>query len=126
VAETSTAPDPKLRTDPPPKRSVAETKEQGSFANYLLLQNSEGRKIPWVWHKTNMASTATPGTPDFWVGVTGLGMWIEFKKDYTHHLTPAQEEFRLCCEAQNIQMHVVYSAHEAIQLFEKACLFNLL
>jgi hypothetical protein len=58
----------------------------------LLLQNSKGRKIPFVWHAT--------GTPDFWAGVNRHGMWIEFKRGYSRHLTREQKEFRLSCEAQ--------------------------
>jgi hypothetical protein len=116
----SSAPDPKLRISPPPKRDVPERKEQADFANYLLLQNSQGRKIPFVWHATHTSSKATPGTPDFWVGINRRNMWIEFKRDYGCDLTPEQEEFRLCCEAQGIEMYVVYSAGEAIKLVEDA------
>jgi hypothetical protein len=52
-----------------PKTGTAERKEQASFANWLLLQNSKGRKIPFSWHPTNARSKATPGTPDFFVGI---------------------------------------------------------
>jgi hypothetical protein len=116
----STAPDPKLRIHPPGKRDVAERKEQADFANWLLLQNSKGRMLPFCWHATHTRSKASPGTPDFWVGVNRRSMWIEFKKDYGCDLTPEQEEFRLRCEAQCIEMHVVYSCGEAIQLVEDA------
>lgn len=116
----STAPDPKLRIHPPGKSDIPERKQQADFANYLLLQNSKGRKIPFSWHATNARSKATPGTPDFWVGVNWRGMWIEFKKDYSCDLSPEQEEFRLCCQAQGIEMHVVYSCSEAITLIEEA------
>jgi hypothetical protein len=34
---------PKLNRHPSPKRSVAERKEQGAFASWLLLQNSNGQ-----------------------------------------------------------------------------------
>ena len=47
-------------------------------------------------------------------------MWIEFKKDYSCDLSDEQEEFRQCCEAQCVEMHVVYSAGEAIELVEEA------
>jgi|SRR5215469_576905 len=117
---TSTAPDPKLRIHPPGKRDVAERKEQADFANYLLLQNSKGRRIPFSWHATHTRSKATPGTPDFWVGINRRSMWIEFKKDYSCDLSDEQEEFRQCCEAQCVEMHVVYSAGEAIELVEEA------
>jgi len=60
------------------KRDADERREQGEFANWLLLQNSQGRKIPFVWHATHTRSKATPGTPDFWVGINGRSLWIEF------------------------------------------------
>lgn len=125
-AKDSTAPDPKLEVHPPAKRSTAERKEQGQFANWLLLQNSEGKMIPWCWHATHKPSTASPGVPDFWVGVAH-GIWLEFKRDYTCDLSDEQELFRQRCEAQGIEMRVVYSAHEAIQLVqERLSLFDLL
>jgi hypothetical protein len=126
----STAPDPKLEVHPSAKRSSAEKKEQAQFANYLLLKNSEGWRIPFCWHATHTASKATPGTPDFWVGINGHSMWIEFKRDYSCSLSPAQEEFRLGCEAQRCEWHIVYSAGEAILLVQQAArendLYNLL
>jgi hypothetical protein len=106
--------------DPSRKSSAAERKEQATFASWLLLQNSNGRKIPFVWHATHKPSKATPGTPDFWVGVNARSLWIEFKRDNSCKLTPEQEEFRLACEAQRIEWHVVYSAAEAIELVRKA------
>jgi hypothetical protein len=86
----------------------------------LQLQNSRGRKIPFCWHATDTRSKATPGTPDFRVGVAGRGMWIEFKRDDSCALTPEQEQFRLACEAQHIEWHLVYSAAEAIAIVQKA------
>jgi hypothetical protein len=123
----STAPDPTLDPHPPPKRNTAERKEQAQFANWLLLQNSNGKLIPWCWHATHKPSTASPGVPDFWVGVNARGLWIEFKRDYSCKLSEEQEEFRQKCEAQQIEMRVVYSAFEAIQLVQAAfSLFDLL
>jgi hypothetical protein len=72
--------------------------------------------IPFVWHATHSRSKATPGTPDFFVGVSGHAMWIEFKRDRSCHLTQEQEAFRLASEAQHIEHYVVYSAGEAIEL----------
>src|SRR6516165_2444613 len=60
------------------KRPADERREQADFANWLLLQNSQGRKIPFVWHATHTRSKATPGTPDFYVGINGRSLWIEF------------------------------------------------
>jgi hypothetical protein len=105
---------------PSPKTGTAEKKEQGTFASWLLLQNSKGRKIPFSWHATNSRSKATPGTPDFWLGINGCSMWIEFKREHSCRLSPEQEEFRLACEVQRVEHYVVYSAHEAIETVEKA------
>jgi hypothetical protein len=55
----------------------------------------------------------------FLLGINGRGIWLEFKRDYSCELSPEQEEFRVCCAYQNIEWHVVYSAHEAIQIVEK-------
>jgi hypothetical protein len=118
--EASTAPDPKLDPHPPVKSGGSEKKEQNSFANYLIERNERGAKIPWVWHAMHKASRATPGTPDFWVGINGHGIFFEFKRDYSCELTPPQETFRLYCEAQGIEHHVVYSAFEAIKWVEQA------
>ena len=60
------------------KRDADERREQGDFANWLLLQNSQGRKIPFSLHATHTRSRATPGTPDFYVGINGRSLWIEF------------------------------------------------
>lgn len=116
----SSAPDPKQEVHPEAKRDTAERKEQADFANWLLLQNSKGRMIPFCWHATHTRSKASPGTPDFWVGINWHSMWIEFKRDYSCDLSPEQEEFRQRCEAQCIEMHVVYSCGEAIRLVEEA------
>jgi hypothetical protein len=129
-ARFSTAPDPKLEVHPSAKRSTAERKEQAQFANWLLLKKSEGWKMPICWHATHTASKATPGTPDFWVGINGHSMWIEFKRDYSCDLSPDQELFRQGCEAQRCEWHIVYSAGEAILLVQRAAaendLYNLL
>lgn len=123
----STAPDSELEVHPPAKRSVAERKEQGQFANWLLLQNSNGKMIPWCWHATHKASTASPGVPDFWIGVNSHGLWLEFKRDYGCPLSDEQELFRKRCEMQGIEMRVVYSAFEAIKLVqERMSLFDIL
>jgi hypothetical protein len=104
---------------PPTKTDSSEKKEQGSFANWILLQNSKGRDIPFSWHATNSRSKATPGTPDFWVGVQG-GIWIEFKRDYSCVLSEAQEEFQKKCHRRGVPFFVVYSAFEAIKIVEEA------
>jgi hypothetical protein len=87
---SDTAPDSHLDPHPLPKTGTAERKEQGTFVAWLLLQNSKARKIPFSWHATHTRSKATPGTPDFFVGVNGHSMWIEFKRDCGCHLTQEQ------------------------------------
>jgi len=103
------------------RKSTAERKEQGDFANWLLLQNSRrgpNEKIRFVWHATHARSKATPGTPDFYVGINGRSLWFEFKRDLSCALTPEQKQFRLACEAQRIKHHVVHSAAEAIEIVQ--------
>jgi len=117
------APDPKLEVHPPVKSGGSEKAEQGSFANWLLLQNSkrsEDNQIPFEWHPTHTRSKTTPGCGDFWVGINGISMWFEFKRDYSCELSAVQEKFRLACQAQRIRYHVVYSAFQAIKIVERA------
>jgi hypothetical protein len=104
---------------PPPRADKSERKEQGHFANWLLLKNSEGRKIPWVWHATHAPSKATPGCPDFLVGINRVWLSLEFKRDYAAQLSPEQKEFCEACEEQKLIYRVVYSAAEAIDIIEK-------
>jgi hypothetical protein len=103
-----------------PKSDIDERREQGNFANWLLLQNSQGHKIPFCWHATHKPSKATPGTPDFWVGLHGRGIWFEFKRDRSCKLSPEQDEFRLACEAQGIEHYVVYSAQQSIEVLKNS------
>jgi len=56
-----TVPAPRLDPQPLRKPDKFERDEQRQFANWLLLQNSEGRKIPFSWHATDSRSKATPG-----------------------------------------------------------------
>jgi hypothetical protein len=104
---------------PPPKTDKLERDEQRQFANQLLLWNSQGRKIPFVWHSTAHRSKATPGTPDFLVGINRTWLCIEFKRDYSYKLSAEQQEFCECCLAQGLVFKVVYSADEAIKLVEQ-------
>ena len=96
---------------PAPKTDKLEREEQRQFASWLMLNGFDGR----VWHKTNVASTASPGCPDFIVPVNGITLWIEFKRA-GYDLSPDQEKFRLALEKQGIRLYVVYSAFEAIEL----------
>jgi hypothetical protein len=115
----NTAPTPQLDRQPTHKTTTGERKEQATFANWLLLQNGPGRKIPFCWHATQTRSKASPGTPDFWVGVNGHAIWFEFKVG-SNRLTSEQEEFRQGCVCQEIEWHLVYSAQEAIEIVQKA------
>lgn len=90
-----------------------EREEQRLFAQDLLR-----RRLPKVWHKTNQASRATPGAPDFIVGVGGVTLWIEFKKPGTGRFSKEQLEFQGLLAEQKIKLHVVFSAAEAIALIQ--------
>jgi hypothetical protein len=103
-----------------PKDALPRKRNKPASRNWLLLQNSKGRKIPFSCHATHTRSKATPGTPDFWVGVNGHSMWIEFKRDHSCKLSPEQEEFRICCVCQWIECHLVYIAQQAIGIVERA------
>jgi hypothetical protein len=104
---------PSLDNHPQPKTDRLERDEQKQFANWCLLKG-----YPFSWHATHTRSKATPGTPDFWVGVAGVGLWIEFKRDHAAKLSAAQEEFGRQLEEQGMRLYVVYSAAEAIALVQ--------
>jgi hypothetical protein len=101
-----------------PKTEKAEREEQAHFANWLLLQRSNGRKMPFCWHATNARSKATPGTPDFGVGTWTGWIWIEFKRDYTSEYSQEQEIFRDDCRARGIPWYVAYTTAQAIEIVE--------
>jgi hypothetical protein len=95
---------------PQPKTDQAERDEQAQFANYCLLH-----QYPCVWHSTHKRSTGTVGCPDFIVGVNGVTLWIEFKRE-GGTLSDEQKEFGRKLETQGMRLYVVYSAGEAIEL----------
>ena len=95
-----------------------EKKEQGDFARWLLLQNSNGVDLPFEWHPLHAKSKTTPGCFDFWIGVGPVSIWIEFKRDHTCKLSDEQQEFRRKCEKRGIPTHVVHSAAEAIEIVQ--------
>lgn len=117
IAQASSAPDPKLNPHPEPKSGLSEKSQQDEFSKWLL-ELQETYDIPFVWHAMHKPSRASPGTPDFWVGV-GHGIWIEFKADYGCELSGHQELFRRRCEKRNIEMYVVYSASSAKKLVQE-------
>jgi hypothetical protein len=98
---------------PPPKTDKLERKEQASFANHCLLHD-----LPFVWHATHKPSKATPGTPDFWVGINRIGIWIEFKR-VGADLSKDQKEFKRKLEVQGLVLYVVYSSGEGIALLQQ-------
>jgi hypothetical protein len=72
------------------RRDADERREQATFANWLSLQNSKRGpkgKIPFVWHSTHRASTASVGCPDFYVGICGKSLWFEFKRNASCRLS---------------------------------------
>jgi VRR-NUC domain len=98
----------------PVKTGTLERDEQRQFANWLLLHGYTAK----VWHGTHKATTANPGVPDFIVAIWGGTLWIEFKLPGAK-LSEAQEEFRAGLEAKGHQLHICYSANEAIALVKQ-------
>lgn len=99
---------------PPIKTDASEKKQQSEFADWCLLH-----ELPFCWHSTVARSKATPGTPDFIVGVNQVTLWIEFKRDYDARFSKDQQRFKALLERQGIKYYVVYSALEAIRLVEQ-------
>jgi hypothetical protein len=120
VAVPDAALAPRLDHRPSAETTSDERKEQGTFANWLLLQNSNGADLPFEWHPLHTRSKTTPGCFDFWVGAGPVSIWIEFKKDHAQKLSDAQQEFRRKCDKRGIPAYVVYNAQQAIDLVQKA------
>jgi hypothetical protein len=95
---------------PAPKNDKLEREEQRQFATWCLLKN-----YPFCWHSTASRTKATPGVPDFIIGVNRITLWIEFKRP-GYGLSEDQEKFAALLAGVGIQLYVVYSAHEAIAL----------
>jgi hypothetical protein len=108
-------PDTPDDTHPPMKTDRLERDEQRSFANWILLQRSKGRKLPYTWSATHKASTNKQGQPDFGVGTWRGWVWLEFKRDYSSPISPEQKEFIADCEARGVPCHIVYTAAKAIE-----------
>jgi hypothetical protein len=98
----------------PVNTGTLERDEQRHFANWLLLNGYKAK----VWHATHKATTANPGVCDFIVPIWGDTLWIEFKLPGAK-LSEDQEEFRVGLEAKGHQLHVCYSAGEAIALVKQ-------
>ena len=71
----------------------------------------------YVWHSTKKRSTGTIGTPDAIVVAHGKVFWIEFKLP-GQFLSPDQQVFARLLAQNGAQLHVVYSAEEALALIE--------
>jgi hypothetical protein len=85
----------------------------------LFYADCRRRGLVPVWHATNSRSKATPGTPDFIVPVAGTTLWIEMKLP-GKKLSNDQQAFQASLAAQGIQLHVVYSLGQAIELVRRA------
>jgi len=108
-------PDSQEDTHPPMKTDRLERDEQRHFANWLLLQRSNGRKLPFTWAATHKPSTNRLGTPDFGIGTWSGWVFLEFKRDYSSPISAEQQEFISDCEARGIPAHIVYTAAKAIE-----------
>ncbi len=96
------SPQSKLR---PPERV-----EQRTFAQWCQLKD-----YAFVWHSTAARSRATIGCPDFIVALSGVTLWIEFKRA-GGRLSAEQEAFRDRLFRNGARYHLVTSALEAIEL----------
>jgi hypothetical protein len=97
IAQT-TIPVPTLGCHSSPKSSVAERRNRATSRTgccYRTANATERRKSLSSGTPLISPRRPPPGTPDFFVGVSGHAMWIEFKKDRSCHLTQEQDEFRL-------------------------------
>jgi len=84
--------------------------------NFAVEAKSRGWRT--VWHRTDKRSTANRGCPDFIVGAKSTTWWIEFKRP-GEALRPDQAAFKKELAQNGIQMHVVFSAIEAVALIEQ-------
>ena len=110
-------PEEKADHHPPQKTCRPEKREQGEFWNWLCLHElADGT----VWHRTDRATGATLGTPDFIVPVWGAErvLYIEFKLP-GNWLSESQQKFRQALENQGHTLYVCYSAREAIALVKQ-------
>jgi VRR-NUC domain-containing protein len=102
---------------PPVKTGTTERREQGEFWNWLCLNGYDSATI---WHRTDKATGATRGTPDFIVPIWGPErvLYIEFKLAGSW-LSEAQEAFREGLENKGHTLYVCFSAGEAIALVKQ-------
>ena len=94
------------------RRPKTERDEQGTFANWLLLN-----ELPYCWHSTHRRSTANKGVSDFWVGKNGKSIWLEFKSSPVR-LSVEQVAFQERLSQQSLTWCVVFNAKEAIQIIK--------
>jgi len=79
----------------------------------------KARGWAYVWHNTKKRSTGTVGTPDVIVAARSKVFWIEFKLP-AEKLSPDQVVFAKQLAANGCQVHVLYSAEQAVALIENA------
>jgi len=96
----------------PPQDNTPEVVHQRNFAKAC-------KERGWrpVWHKTNKPTRANIGCPDFIVAARGRTWWLEFKRP-GEELRPDQTAFRKELAMNGVQMHVVHSAQEAVDLIK--------
>jgi hypothetical protein len=99
-----------------PTHSSSEAHHQALFAKALKFLD-----IPFVWHRTDKRSTASPGCPDFIVVLPdGISYWIEFKTLSSATLDPLQVLFRNQLLAHNHLHHVALSHRHALAILSNS------
>jgi hypothetical protein len=116
-----------LRLDPAQRKSAgvktfAEATEKGRrkyelAEQRIFLSELQRRELPFYYHRSDTATGATLGCPDFIVGVNAVTLWIEFKSP-GGRLSEHQERFGNMLATQHIRHHIVFSAEEAITLLK--------
>jgi hypothetical protein len=85
-------------------------------ANFAIACKERGWRC--VWHRTDKRSTANRGCPDFIVAARGITFWIEFKRP-GQDLRPDQAAFKKQLAQNEVAMHVVTTADQAVALIEQ-------
>lgn len=89
-----------------------EREEQRLFSSELLR-----RELPFYWHSTAHKTKATPGVPDFVIGLNATTVWIEFKAP-GGRMSDEQLAFAERLRQQKQNFHLVYSCKEAIEILD--------
>lgn len=76
----------------------------------------KGRGLPYVYNRPDKASTATPGAPDFTIGISrGAVVFIEFKTR-EGKLSEKQVEWHFLARRAGIEVHVLRSMESFFEL----------